>query len=62
MLTPKQNRFVEEYLLDLNPTQAAIRAGYSVRTATQQASLLLQSTEIAAAIQAAKLAQPKDVP
>lgn len=32
-LTKKQKRFVEEYLIDLNATQAAIRAGYSVDTA-----------------------------
>ncbi|MEB2275881.1 terminase small subunit [Bacillus sp. ILBB4] len=32
-LTPKQKRFVEEYLVDLNATQAAIRAGYSEKTA-----------------------------
>lgn len=32
-LTPKQERFVEEYLIDLNATQAAIRAGYSPNTA-----------------------------
>ena len=32
-LTPKQERFVDEYLLDLNATQAAIRAGYSKRSA-----------------------------
>ena len=32
-LTPKQARFVEEYLVDLNATQAAIRAGYSEQTA-----------------------------
>ncbi|WP_102400194.1 terminase small subunit [Haloimpatiens massiliensis] len=32
-LTPKQQRFVEEYLIDLNATQAAIRAGYSPKTA-----------------------------
>ena len=35
-LTPKQQRFVEEYLVDLNATQAAIRAGYSETTARQQ--------------------------
>lgn len=35
MLTPKQQRFVEEYLIDLNATQAAIRAGYSKKTARQ---------------------------
>ncbi|MDX1390551.1 MAG: terminase small subunit [Acidobacteriota bacterium] len=33
-LTEKQRRFVEEYLVDLNATQAAIRAGYSEKTAT----------------------------
>ena len=35
-LTPKQARFVDEYLKDLNATQAAIRAGYSAKTAEQQ--------------------------
>lgn len=35
MLTPKQKLFVEEYLVDLNATQAAIRAGYSVKTANR---------------------------
>jgi phage terminase small subunit len=34
-LTPKQERFVEEYLIDLNATQAAIRAGYKAKTARQ---------------------------
>ena len=34
-LTEKQQRFVEEYLIDLNATQAAIRAGYSAKTADQ---------------------------
>lgn len=34
-LTQKQKRFVEEYLIDLNATQAAIRAGYSVSTAKE---------------------------
>ena len=34
-LTAKQKRFVEEYLIDLNATQAAIRAGYSPKTAEQ---------------------------
>jgi phage terminase small subunit len=33
VLTPKQKRFVEEYLIDLNAIQAAIRAGYSENTA-----------------------------
>lgn len=34
-LTRKQQRFVEEYLIDLNATQAAIRAGYSVVAAKE---------------------------
>jgi phage terminase small subunit len=34
-ITPKQQRFVDEYLIDLNATQAAIRAGYSPKTARQ---------------------------
>ena len=39
-LTPKQARFVEEYLVDLNATQAAIRAGYSSKGATVRGSEL----------------------
>ena len=34
-ITPKQKRFCDEYLIDLNATQAAIRAGYSEKTAKQ---------------------------
>lgn len=49
-LTPKQQRFVEEYLTDLNATQAAIRAGYSEKTAAEQAHQLLQKTSLASAI------------
>jgi phage terminase small subunit len=45
-LTPKQARFVAEYLIDLNATQAAIRAGYSSRTANEQASRLLAKASI----------------
>ena len=51
-LTPKQARFVAEYLNDLNATQAAIRAGYSKRSACSQAFDLLRKPEIAAAVQA----------
>lgn len=40
-LDPRQQRFVREYLIDPNGTQAAIRAGYSAHTATVQASDLL---------------------
>ena len=50
-MNPKQQRFVEEYLVDLNATQAAIRAGYSKKTARGQASDLLTNPDIAAAIE-----------
>ncbi len=50
-LTPKQLRFVEEYLVDLNGTQAAIRAGYSKRTANEQAARLLAKASVQVAIQ-----------
>lgn len=40
-LTEKQKRFCDEYLIDLNATQAAIRAGYSARTANEQGARLL---------------------
>jgi len=49
-LTPRQQRFVEEYLVDLNGTQAAIRAGYSAKTAKQQASRLLTNVDVQTAI------------
>ena len=49
-LTPKQQRFVEEYLIDLNATQAAIRSGYSERTANEQGSRLLANVSISEAI------------
>lgn len=45
-LTPKQKRFVEEYLVDLNATQAATRAGYSPRTANEQGARLLANVSI----------------
>ena len=51
-LTPKQQRFVAEYLKDLNGTQAAIRTGYSKRTANEQAARLLANVSIRAAIDA----------
>lgn len=49
-LTPKQQRFVDEYPIDLNATQAAIRAGYTAKTAEHQGSRLLGYVQIAAAI------------
>lgn len=52
-LTAKQAAFVREYLIDLNAKQAAIRAGYSEKTAEQQGYQLLQNSSVAAAIQQA---------
>jgi phage terminase small subunit len=51
-LTPKQKRFVEHYLIDPNATQAALRAGYSKRTAKVIGSENLSKPSIAAAIAA----------
>ncbi|QDC37085.1 terminase small subunit [Sphingobium fuliginis] len=53
-MTPKQQRFVEEYLIDLNATQAAIRAGYSARTANEQGARLLANVSVRSAIADAK--------
>lgn len=49
-LTARQERFVAEYLIDLVATQAAIRAGYSKKTAEQQGNRLLGNAKVAAAI------------
>ena len=49
-LTVKQQRFVDEYLIDLNATQAAIRAGYSVKTAGVQGSRMLGNVKVQQAI------------
>lgn len=49
-LSEKQQRFVAEYLVDLNGTQAAIRTGYSVKTANEQAARLLANVSIQQAI------------
>lgn len=53
-LTDKQQRFVEEYLIDLNATQAAIRAGYSEKTAYSVGHENLKKPEIQKAIEEAK--------
>ncbi|PHP66715.1 terminase small subunit [Zhengella mangrovi] len=50
-LTAKQRRFVDEYLVDLNATQAAIRAGYSAKTAAAVGHENLKKPDIAAAVQ-----------
>lgn len=56
-LTPKQQRFIAEYLVDLNATQAAVRAGYSPRTAEAAGSRLLRNVKVAAAISEAQAAR-----
>jgi phage terminase small subunit len=53
-MTPKQQRFVEEYLIDLNATQAAIRAGYSAKTANEQGARLLANVSVRTAVTEAK--------
>lgn len=53
-LTDKQAAFVREYLVDLNATQAAIRAGYSERTAYSVGQRLLKKVEIQRAVAAAQ--------
>jgi phage terminase small subunit len=53
-LTPKQERFISEYLIDLNGTQAAIRAGYSENTARAIASENLSKPDIVDAIAEAR--------
>lgn len=53
-LTEKQARFVQEYLVDLNATQAAIRAGYSEKTARSLGQRLLTNVDIQNEIQKAK--------
>ena len=58
-LNDKQRRFVEEYLIDLNATQAAIRAGYSAKTAQEQGARLLLNAMVKSAINAG-LAQKQE--
>ena len=58
-MTPKQRRFVDEYLIDLNATQAAIRAGYSPNTANEQGAQLLAKLSISVAIQRAQADRSK---
>lgn len=52
-LNARHKRFVTEYLVDLNGTQAAIRAGYSPKTAAEQAARLLTNVKVQEAIQEA---------
>ncbi|AVJ20997.1 terminase small subunit [Pseudomonas phage UFJF_PfDIW6] len=60
-LTQKQRLFVDEYLIDLNATQAAIRAGYSKRTAGQIGDENLKKPQIAQAIKEAMDSRSKRV-
>lgn len=53
-MTAKQKRFCDEYLIDLNATQAAIRAGYAEKRASEQAYQLLQKTTVQEYIQKRK--------
>ena len=59
MLTPKQTRFVEEYLVDLNGKQAGIRAGYAPASAEVQPSRLLRNAKVQKALEAAMQARSK---
>lgn len=58
-LTAKQARFVQEYLIDLNATQAAIRAGYSEKTAYSVGHENLSKPDIATEIASAQLERSK---
>ena len=57
-LTPKQQRFVQEYQVDCNATQAAIRAGYSPKSASVQGSRLLANAKVQAEVE--RLSMRKD--
>lgn len=52
-LTAKQRAFVREYLIDLNASQAALRAGYSEKSAHVEGTRLLKNAKVAAAVSAA---------
>jgi phage terminase small subunit len=49
-LTPKQQEFINEYMIDLNASAAAVRAGYSPKTSMEQGYQLLHKTSVAEAI------------
>jgi len=50
-LTPKQKRFAKEYLVDMNATQAAIRAGYSKRSAEMTGSRMMRNDKVQEAVE-----------
>lgn len=58
-MTEKQERFVEEYLIDLNGAQAAIRAGFSPKTAAEQACRMLKRGQVKDAIDRAMAERSK---
>lgn len=60
-LTPKQEKFIQEYLVDHNGTQAAIRAGYKARSAKSTASYLLTNPDLLARVHEAQAAQAKQL-
>lgn len=60
-LTAKQKRFCDEYLIDLNATQAAIRAGYSKRSARQIADKNMSKDDIQEYINARMAEKEKDL-
>lgn len=60
-LTAKQKRFCDEYLIDLNATQAAIRAGYSEKTAKQIGQRLLTNVDLKNHIKERMAAKEKEL-
>ena len=60
-LNDKQQRFCDEYLIDLNATQAAIRAGYSKKTAYSQGQRLLKHDEAKTYIEARMAEKEKEL-
>lgn len=60
-ISAKQELFVDEYLIDLNATQAAIRAGYSPKTAEQQGSRLLSNVKVKGRVAEKMAERSKDV-
>lgn len=60
-MTAKQKRFCDEYLVDLNATQAAIRAGYSKRTANEQGARLLANVSVQEYIESRKRDREKRI-
>ena len=58
-MTPKQKQFCQEYMVDLNGSRAAVRAGYSSKSANRAASNLLSKIDIQTEIQTLREAQEK---